>query len=82
MIVIIGPQTIEDSQIGRAVQRLHGGAPGFAEFVENNRRFGDCAGDDFPYEPMGLVGCQRGAAVGDELLKIEHGLHASSVRHP
>ena len=55
------------------MERLEYGAGRLAEALENSRRLGDGARHHLTHKLVGLIGRAGGAAIGDELIQIEHG---------
>src|ERR1700687_3629115 len=54
------------------VELLDLGPLWFAQPLEHLGRVRDLASDDLAYTLVRLVGRQRGTAIGDELVKVEH----------
>src|SRR5262245_10672894 len=80
-VVIVGdvrhlgcPDDIGDRRVSRAMERLEYRPGGLAQTLEDSRRVGHGAGDDVTNELMRFVGRERGAAIGDELVEVEHRL--------
>ena len=54
------------------------GPPGLSEGTEDRSRLGHRARDDFADSLVGSIRRERGAAVGDELVQLEHGSRTSA----
>jgi hypothetical protein len=56
-----------------SMQRVEAGALRLAQGFQHRSRIGDRPRDDIAHMLGRFVGRERGAAIGDELVEVEHG---------